>query len=277
MSITKSEKERTKEDATSKELYFGVCDLTLVPMRATPAHRAEMVSQLLFGETFEVLKQEKDWLKIKAVFDGYQGWVHSIQILPVDERNFIKINQNNLYFSLERAQTARSVYKEQTILLGSPLPFYDNKEFSFFDNKYHFGGKVVNLLDNEPTGESIKALALRFLNVPYLWGGRTPMGVDCSGFVQTVFKLHNIRLPRDSSQQAQIGVSVPDISKARTGDLAFFTNEYGKIAHVGILLNHTQIIHASGKVRLDSIDQNGIYNNKRSTYTHQLKEIRRFF
>ena len=267
-----------RETNQQKVLHFGVCDLTVVPMRANPSHRAEMVSQLLFGETFEILKQEEEWFKIKTVLDAYKGWVNSNQIMPVDERNFIKINQNNIYFSLERALTARSVYKEQSILLGTPLPFYDNKEFSFFDDKYRFDGKVVNLLEaNEPSGEEIKNLALRFLNVPYLWGGRTPMGVDCSGFVQTVYKLNNIRLPRDAYLQAQVGEPVSDISKAQTGDLAFFVNDLGNITHVGILLNHTQIIHASGKVRLDSIDQDGIFNNKRSIYTHKLKEIRRYF
>lgn len=277
--VLKSGKVISGESVKGEQLlHYGVCDLTIIPVRANPSHRGEMVSQLLFGETFEILKHEKEWFKIRTVFDGYQGWVDAFQVMPLDERNFIKINQNNTYFSLERTHTARSVYKVQSILLGTPLPFYDNKEFSFFDDKYHFDGKVVNLLEaQEPKGEEIKELAMRFLNVPYLWGGRTPIGVDCSGFVQTVYKLNNIRLPRDSYQQALGGEKVPDITKAKTGDLAFFSNEFGKITHVGILLNHTQIIHASGKVRLDSIDQNGIYNNKRSIYTHRLTTIRRFF
>jgi len=236
-----------------------------------------MVSQLLFAETFEILRKEEDWYKIKCSYDGYKGWVSESDVMPIDERNFIKINSNSVFYVTEKVIAIQSVYKERMLLFGSPLPFFDNKEFSFFDDKFRISGSVIDLTKTEPNPELIVELASKFLDVPYLWGGRSPFGIDCSGFTQMIYKLSNIRLPRDADQQEEGGELISDIAKAKTGDLAFFVNAKNNVSHVGILLNNNQIIHASGRVRIDSIDKKGIYDARLHKYTHKLYSIKRFF
>lgn len=256
---------------------FGVGFLSVIPMRAIPSHKSEMVSQLLFAETFEILRKEENWYKIKCSYDGYKGWVSESDVMPIDERNFIKINTSSVSYITEIVIKVQSVYKERMLLFGSPLPFFNNKEFSFFDDKYLIDGSVIDLTKTEPNAELIVKLAMKFLDVPYLWGGRSPFGIDCSGFVQIIYKLSNIRLPRDASMQADGGELITDIGKVKTGDLAFFVNEKGNISHVGLLLNNSQIIHASGRVRIDSFDKDGIYHDRLQKYTHKLYSIKRFF
>ena len=258
-------------------MKFGVCPLNLVPLRAEASHKSEMVSQLLFADTFKILNYSNEWLFIETDYDQYTGWVVNNQVMPLNDANYTNIIQNVHHHSIEIVSTAKALYKESPVLMGSALPFYKQKQFSFFDDKYRFDGNTVNIDTIVPTEDSIKNVALKYLNAPYLWGGKTPLGVDCSGFTQMVFKLNGIKIPRDSSQQAQNGALIDNIRYAQTGDLAFFTNEKNQITHVGLLLNNNQIIHAHGKVRIDSINKNGIYNNDLSKITHNLSHIRRFF
>lgn len=258
-------------------MEFGVCGLSLIPIRGFNSHKSEMVSQLLFGETFRSLKQNREWIYIETTLDQYRGWIDGRQIIPISESNFDNINENTKYYSIDVVRTARSIHKEHPVLMGSPLPFYATKRFSFFDDKYSFEGKTVNIKKVKANGDLIKEIGLKFLSAPYLWGGRTPLGVDCSGFSQTVFRLCGIDIPRDSSEQAKTGKLVAKINDARTGDLAFFHNAIGEVSHVGIMLNNNQILHAHGKVRIDSISKDGIYNNDLQKQTHPLKFIKRYF
>lgn len=258
-------------------MNYGVCGLPIIPMRAYHSDKSEMVSQLLFAETFQVLENKNNWIYIQTSFDNYRGWIDEKQSLPLSETDFERFSGSSLHFSIDLVHTARSNYKEQPVLLGSPLPFYRDLQFSFFDDKYSFIGRVINITQVKPTPEGVKNMALKFLNAPYLWGGKTPLGVDCSGLTQMVYKLNNLSLERDSFLQAQQGTGLNKIDEARTGDLAFFQNEEGKIVHVGIMLNNTQIIHAHGFVRIDSVDQQGIYNTDLGVYSHKLSMVRRYF
>ncbi len=258
-------------------MNYGVCGLPIIPVRKEAAHKSEMVTQLLFAETFQVLDSEKNWLYIETSYDNYKGWIDEKQVLPIEQEDCQNLVDSSLHFSTDLVHTARSNYKEHPVLMGSPLPFYRDLQFSFFDDKYSFIGRVVDLTKIKPTSQGIKDIALKFLNAPYLWGGKTPMGVDCSGFVQMVYKLNNLRLWRDAYQQAEQGEQLERIDQAKTGDLAFFQNEEGRISHVGIMLNNTQIIHAHGLVRIDSVDQQGIYNTDLEIYSHQLSMVRRYF
>ena len=258
-------------------MKFGVCPLNLVPLRAEASHKSEMVSQLLFAETFKILNYTNEWLFIETDYDQYTGWVVNNQVMLLNEANYVNIVQNVHHHSTEIVSTAKALYKESPVLMGSALPFYNQKQFSFFDDKYRFDGNTVDIYTMVPTEDSIKDIALKYMNAPYLWGGKTPLGVDCSGFTQMVFKLNGIKIPRDSSQQAQNGILIDNIRDAQTGDLAFFNNENNQIIHVGLLLNNNQIIHAHGKVRIDSINTDGIYNNDISKITHTLSHIKRFF
>ena len=114
-----------------------------------------------------------------------------------------------------------------------------------------------------------------YLNSPYLWGGRSPFGIDCSGFTQMVFKLNGIKLPRDAYEQAEIGKTLNFIEETQKGDLAFFDNEEGKIIHTGIIIDKNKIIHSSGKVRIDNLDHYGIFNAETGKYSHNLRLIKK--
>ena len=156
---------------------------------------------------------------------------------------------------------------------GAPLPRYNNKKFKIGETEYSFDGTVR--LSTTPDKKMIIENAYMYINSPYLWGGRSPFGIDCSGFTQVVYKLCGIRLKRDASQQAEQGTTIKSLEESTPGDLAFFANGTEKITHVGILLPQHKIIHASGKVRVDKIDPQGIFNEDKNTYTHNLRLIKR--
>jgi cell wall-associated NlpC family hydrolase len=225
-------------------MSVGVCYLSVVPMRATPSDKAELVSQLLFGETFDVIEQQEKWTKIRLHHDAYEGWIDNKQYQIID-----KISKKNIV---------------DVNLLHKGRVYYSIGSFVDFDIK-------------KKQQNSIISTAKQLLNVPYLWGGRSIFGIDCSGFVQIVYRVNGINLPRDAYQQAEVGELV-DIENAKTNDLAYFANDAGKIIHVGIVIrnrNSIKIIHASGKVRIDILNKKGIYNEETKTYSHQLHSIKR--
>ncbi len=183
-------------------MEYGVCGLTLIPVRAKHSHTSEMVTQILFGETFKILEKKDKWVLVELMLDQYQGWIDEKQMVLLNQSNFFNILENSEFYSIDIVRTARSIYKEHPILLGSPLPFYRQKQFSFFDDKFSFEGNVVNLLETTPNRDKIKEIAMIYLNAPYLWGGRSPLGIDCSGFTQMVYRLNGIKIARDSKDQA---------------------------------------------------------------------------
>jgi len=255
----------------------GVCNLTVIPLRAEPSHKSELVSQLLFAEAFTVQESEKNWIQVSCEHDGYLGWLDRKQVVMLDESNFQSLKENSGIRAAETFHESKCVYRELPILMGSPLPFFKNKQFTFFGDAFSYHGQVFQTGTENRSEEFIKSVCLKFLDTPYLWGGRTILGLDCSGFSQLIYSLLGIPLQRDAYLQAKQGANVYFIHEAKAGDLAFFDNEDGEITHVGILLNNHQIIHAHGKVRMDSIDQQGIFDNERKRYTHNLRLIKRFF
>ena len=243
--------------------------VTVAPMRKDPSHKSEMVNQLLFGELAKVLDASGDFTLIKLSYDNYEGWVQTCQLLEVDE-----------HFA-ETKLLGYSYRKETTILLNHTkvpvsvaTPVYSNANFG----KYQVDYIAEHVLEFDPLtfdGYIIKSIALLYLNTPYLWGGKSSFGIDCSGFTQQVFKLFDKKIPRDSSEQAKEGEEVGKLEDAQCGDLAFFDNDEGKIIHVGLLLSNHEIIHASGYVRIDQIDSKGIIHSETNQHTHKLKVIRR--
>lgn len=233
-----------------------------------------MVTQLLFGEHFEVLEEKKSWVLIRIAYDGYECWVDKKQFLPLND---VKgINDSGTAVTTDIVQLAEDESGNMiSLLLGSSLPKFKDKSFSIGKQKYSFDGDIVFPLEKKKE-HSIEEIAKWYLHAPYLWGGRSPFGLDCSGFTQMVFKLNGIKLKRDAWQQAEQGKTLSFLEEAKTGDLAFFDNEEGKIVHVGILMGKEKIIHASGKVRIDKLDHQGIYNAEQKKYTHRLRIIKRF-
>ncbi|HPK09870.1 MAG TPA: C40 family peptidase [Saprospiraceae bacterium] len=254
---------------------FAICNLAVAPIRAFPDDRSEMISQLLFGELCEILDyKNKSWVKIKCTFDGYVGWIDPKQIQYVEENVFQKY-QGYHPCSTDIALPLMNQNLSFPILLGSTLPFYDGISLKMPNAHYTFSGSTIDI-DSIPINEElIMKLSKRFLNAPYLWGGRSPFGIDCSGLVQQVYKILGVPMKRDASLQVEGGELVPFPQAARVGDLAFFDNAEGIIHHVGIILDDQKIIHASGKVRIDTLDQNGIIHSDTGKYTHKLRIIKR--
>ncbi len=250
---------------------FGICSLSIIPLRIEPSDKSEMVSQVLFGEHFEILEQFKQWSKIKLQFDDYEGWVDSKQYQIISESEFEQLSKDVIVLN---ADLLEYITGPNNLLLPIPL----GSSLSFLN---HFDINTLNLNFEGTKTSGIKAkncilnTAFMYLNAPYLWGGKTPFGIDCSGFTQMVYKLNGYKLLRDASQQALQGEALSFIEESQPGDLAFFDNEEGRIIHVGIIMQDNYIIHASGKIRIDRLDHLGIYNAEVNKHTHKLRVIKK--
>lgn len=257
------------------DFFYGIVLLSMIPVRYEPAEQSEMVTQLLFGDTFTVVEKQGSWLRIRNDYDGYQGWISERTVYRLDEKSYREILAKEPAVVASFHATVKE--KEQPpiyIVQGSSLPNYDAKSqtFQVGTHRFDFKGEVAQPVPD--CREQLVVHAKSFLNAPYLWGGKSPYGIDCSGFVQQVAKLVGISLPRDASQQIAFGKDVSFLENVKPGDLAYFDNEEGAIIHVGMLLGKDRIIHASGQVRIDSIDQEGIYNLQLERYTHHLRVIK---
>jgi cell wall-associated NlpC family hydrolase len=252
-----------------------ICVVPVMPLRAEPSHKSEMTSQLIFGECAVVLEENNQgWVRLRNQYDQYEGWAMPNQMACIKEELYYEPTEE---YSREVMTPASVSGHPMNIGLGSFLKGLHHGEM-------HWGRVVVKYKgdpikpDHQPVTErNIRHLAFQFLNTPYLWGGRSIFGIDCSGFTQTVYRLVGKALPRDAHMQARCGKQLQKDDKPRCGDLAFFSNEEGNITHVGMMLNDFEIIHASGKVRVDSLDQYGIRNADTGKHTHKLAFTRRFF
>ncbi len=226
------------------------CSVSVSPIRADISEKSEMTSQILYGETCEITETEGLYSKIKMDFDGYEGWINST-VLKKENSEISKniLTQSYGVFDLPEGKNLLS--------LGSEVTF-----------------ETENLVDKNNLRDSLVETAKKFLNVPYLWGGRSYFGIDCSALVQLVYKIHGIALPRDADKQAEIGEARDFIEESEPGDLAFFEDETGFISHVGLVLSPFELIHASGKVRIDSLDFSGIYNAEKNKHTHKLRMVK---
>jgi hypothetical protein len=251
-------------------MNYGISQLPIIPMRAEPSERSEQVSQLLFGETYQITDWQEKWVKIIAAYDEYEGWISRVMVSVLNYENYLALQET---FATLTTQFATQFVKQSD---GSIIYLPASSSLPFFED----GGCVINnesyiLSSTLKPAEDLIATAKTYLNSPYLWGGRTHFGIDCSGFTQAVFKLHGHFLKRDASLQAEQGRIVDFITEAQAGDLAFFDNDEGRIVHVGIMLSNEHIIHASGRVKIDKIDDQGIYSEELKKHTHKLRIIRR--
>ena len=250
---------------------FGICNLAIVPVRSEPSDRSEIVTQLLFGEHIEILERQNQWARIKIQFDDYEGWIDSKQYQVISEANYNQLSKEAIILNADLIDYITS--SDNLLLpipLGASLSFLNNNEINTsnfdFEGTKTSGIKPKNALLNT---------AFMYLNAPYLWGGKTPFGIDCSGFTQMVYKLNGYKIHRDASQQALEGEPLSFIEESEPGDLAFFDNDEGNIIHVGIIMENNYIIHASGKVRIDRLDHLGIYNPELNKHTHKLRVIKK--
>ena len=256
-------------------MKFGICNLNNIPLRLESSDASEMISQVLFGEHFTVLETKKQWLYIRLGYDGYRGWIDHKQVEEISENFFDALNNTDFVFSKELLNIATtSDEKIIPLTIGSILPNFNNGVFKINETSFSFDGETEICKISK---EKVVETAFMYLNAPYLWGGKSPFGIDCSGFTQMVYKMNGYRLFRDASQQAKQGEVLSFIEESEPGDLAFFDNNEGNITHVGIILANNYIIHSSGKVRLDRLDQSGIYNEETNRHTHKLRLLKKMF
>lgn len=248
---------------------LAMCGLTIIPVRANYEDTAEIVTQLFFGEAVRIIDSHHQWIKTENLHDNYQGWVDRKQLLALGETEVNFTSYQNGY-QQEEELIITSLWGEQKVIKGSPILSLSP---SFKIGNYNF-----DWVEKTPSrsNKSIVDIALSYLNVPYLWGGRSGFGIDCSGLSQTVYHQANISIHRDASQQVLQGKEIPFVEQ-QPGDLAFFESATsGKITHVGIILPEEKIIHAHGRVRIDKLDKKGIYNEKEDYYSHRLYNIKRY-
>lgn len=247
-----------------------ICENVFVPLRSGPSHRAEMLSQVLFGEKYAIADHIGHWMKIRTCFDDYEGWIdadhiqHSVALGEacghVINKLLVCQKNDNTRIVLEPGCDIYSPdFEEKTFLIGNAV-YKTGKEFN---NSFL------------TTADSLPDTAMKFINSPYIWGGRIPSGIDCSGLTQLVYKIHGIPIPRNSWQQAEKGKEISFIDEAMPGDLAFFDDDRGRITHVGMMISRGLVIHGSGRVRIDAIDHQGIFKQEIGGYSHHLRTIRR--
>jgi hypothetical protein len=259
-------------------MRYGISNLSIIPVRTEPGETSEMCTQVLFGEHYSILDENKKWCKIKLAFDGYEGWIDQKMVCEISEKVYWQMSEQQMIVTTNPFNIVQPEkgYSNFLIVAGSSLPFYkaSNNSFRIGEDTYSIQGERIS-----PVRKNVRNIlienALKYFNSPYLWGGRSPFGVDCSGFAQILYKMAGLQIPRDAAQQAVIGENITFVEEALPGDLAFFDNEDGKIVHVGIIWEKNKIIHSSGKVRIDNIDHFGIFNIDTGRYSHQMRLMRR--
>lgn len=245
------------------------CAVNISPVRATHADTAEIVTQLLFGELVTVQEISEPWCRVTSYTDNYSGWIDVKQIRFLSNK---EVNRwlDGLSLETQLVRTLHTPWGTQLISRGAYVPFTSADGFRIGQDAFSFAEDQPSPVFRTPV-----EMALTYLNTPYLWGGKSPFGIDCSGLTQMVFRFFDINLPRDASQQIDHGRAI-EFEEIEPGDLAFFANPAGKVIHVGITLPEARIIHASGQVRIDTLTERGIHNVEKDSFTHKLCGLRRF-
>lgn len=254
---------------------YGVCRLAVVPIRVDPREGAEQISQLLFGDHYEVteISGDRKWIHIVVYADRCEGWLDSKQHHGISKEYFDQINQTDYKITLEVASAVLYKKSPLTIVMGSIVPI-SNSELFKIEEQFAFNGESKSLGQKRDV-DFLKTVAKKYLVSPYQGGGKSPFGIDNSGLVQMVFKIAGYSLQRDTRQQSVQGRKIKSFEEAKPGDLAFFSEKGGLVNHVGIILDDEKIIHAFGQVRIDRITDEGILNPETKIYTHLLHSIRR--
>ncbi len=254
---------------------FGVCRLAVVPVRVDPRDTAEQVTQLLFGDHYEVLESSPDakWIRIRIYSDQCEGWLDAKQHHVISKEYFDQINQTDYKITTDAASTVLYKKSPLTIVMGSIVPI-SNSELFKIEEQFAFNGESKGLGQRRDV-DYLKSIAKKYLSSPGQWGGKSPFGIDSAGFVQMVFKITGYQLQRTIKQQSLQGKKLKPEEEIRPGDLAFFAEKGSNVNHVGIILDDEKIIHVYGQVRIDKFTEEGILNPETKIYTHLLHSVRR--
>ena len=253
---------------------------SIVPVRTEPREVAEQSTQMLFGELCTVLEQKPRWNRVKLLSDGQEGWVDAKMITLMSDDEYRT-------YSKDLSSAARVVFpmayavsenNGQTIPLtaGTQLVRYKDGRFEVLGVGFRIEPSMVRVQPFAMNQENLMQAVRFFLNIPYLWGGKNAMGMDCSGFTQTIMGLFGKNLLRNASEQAKQGEAVASLKETQAGDLVFFDHEDGRISHVGIVIDPERVIHCSGRVKVEKLDETGIFSAEQGEYSHHLVAIRRY-
>jgi cell wall-associated NlpC family hydrolase len=240
---------------------FGICNLNTIPVRKEKSSKSELTTQLIYGDIYKVLKKDKKWYQIEIIDDNYKGWINYSQFFEISKDTFDNILNTKPILLQEISKEIETLDGKMLLSIGAKIS----------------STNALNHNLNKPYTQkqtTITQTAMKYLNTPYLWGGKTHNGIDCSGFSQMVFKINGINILRDANQQANQGKEI-DFSSIEEGDLAFFGEK--KVTHVGIILKNKKIIHAFGKVRIDFLKKNGILNVETNKISHKLIKSVRYY
>lgn len=256
-------------------MAYGICPLSAVAVRNTSTDSSEMISQLLFGELVEVLEVKgHSWYKVHCLDDNCVGWVAANQLKLITPSE-LETYRDHFAWVLDYVQAAMSDDHYLPLTLGARLPRFDGMRFSLGETMYSFSGQAVFPKDIQATAELVMKIARRYINTPYIAGGKSPLGMDASGLAQIVYRIAGIQLPREADQQVFLGETIDFVEQSRPGDLAFFENRLGKITHVGMVVSPSEVLHVYGCVRIDDLDHFGVYNKETGRYLYRLRVIKR--
>lgn len=247
-------------------MQYGICHLSIVPLRSSASDESEMVSQILYGEYFKILEERAHWSRIRVALDNYEAWISNKQFLKIQEEHYLQLKKAKPELS---ADVINYITDEKGHLMPIPMGSVLNS-LALFQHLYEGQSEI-----GEKPKPHLIDTALLYLNSPYAWGGKSPLGIDSSGFTQMVYRLNGYKLFRDAAEQAGQGEALSFIEESEVGDLAFFDDKEGIINHVGIIMTDNYIIHADGKVRIDRLDHSGIFNTELRRHTHQLRVIKK--
>ena len=252
-------------------MEYGISILGIIPLRKEAKDQSEIVSQVLFGQHFKILEVKPKWIRIELAADNYEGWICAKQYEEITYEDYDNLTVNDFPLAASSFSNIQNIISKEVFLvtMGAILPFYHKGSIKIRNHKFKFTGNIAS--SNQA---DLLKYAHQLLNTPYLWGGKSILGIDCSGFTQLVFSLCGINIPRDAYQQAEFGESVME-SDINPTDLVFFENDKNKIHHVGIATENNQIIHSSGKVRIDRLNEKGIIHSETKELTHRLHSIKR--
>ena len=258
---------------------YGIALHSVVPVRAEAREGAEQNTQMLFGELCAILEEQPRWVRIRLESDGQEGWADAKMICPMKSEEY-KSHKTALKTAATVAMPMAYAVSEnngQTIPLtaGTKLTNYQDGRFEVLGVGFRIDPSMVITKSLDFNEQNLLQAVRFFLNIPYLWGGKNAMGMDCSGFTQIVMSLFGKNLPRNASEQVTCGRMISALSKAKAGDLVFFDHEDGKISHVGIVIDPERVIHCSGRVKVEKLDETGVFNAETGSYSHHLVTIRR--
>jgi cell wall-associated NlpC family hydrolase len=253
------------------------CQVSVAYLKAAADHNAPLLSQVLFGEqVFLLRKIGRHWMKVQCSWDRVEGWVDPKQFHINDKHpQFDKFTPRT--FALDHMHPIISEKASIPIIIGSNLLQCDGLNVKMPFGKYQYTGQIIDLEQSLESRKLLINVARRFLQTPYLMGGRSILGTDSTGFIQLAYKLIGINLPRRADEMVLLGTDVGFVNEAREGDIAFYEDKHSQIVHTGIVLEDSKVLHTYGKVRIDHLDQQGIYIKRRRSYIYKLRTIRRYF